>query len=191
MNCALKKAQVSFQSFKNRLERRQFTMTPDEYVDELIAHGFGKQNPSSRQRVLYVHKVMGTGRRKYDDEDSEEPKKVSDEDSEDLALQEPLQKVKKEGFQKVKKESLQEVKKEALQKVKKEPLESIIRTSATMIKDLKSMTCVSVAVASDMLGCCAHLPKRELQTALLAMANSKSIMQLAKEIENTGKVALA
>jgi len=181
MNRALKKAQVPFQSFKNRLERRQFTMTPDEYVDELIAHGFGKQNPSSHQRVLYVHKVMGTGSRKYDDEDSGEPKKVSDEDSEDLPLQEPLHKVKKEGFQKVKKEGFQ--------KVKKEPLESIIRTSATMIKDLKSMTLASVA--SDMLGCCAHLPKRELQKALLAMTNSKSIMQLAKEIESSGKVALA
>ena len=61
MNRALQKSQVSFKVFKNRLESRQFTLTSEEYVDELIAHGFGKQNPSSRQRVLYVRKVMGTG----------------------------------------------------------------------------------------------------------------------------------
>ena len=167
MNRALNKTQVSFKSFKNRLETRQFSMTPDEYVDELIAHGFGKLNPSGRQRVLYVQKVMGTRRQKYDDEDLEEP----DEDYEALALQEPLQKTKKE--EKVKKESLQEVKKEVTD------FKCVMRPG--LLKTGR--------IASDMLRCCAHLPKGELQKALLAMAYSKSIMQLAKEIENSGKVA--
>ena len=178
MNRALKKARVSFKTFKIRLEQRQFGMTPDEYVDELIAHGFGKQKPSARQRVLYVNKVMGMGRHKYEqsDEDSEEPnfepKQVSDdEDIEDLELKDLL--------------TLPKVKKEA----KKEPLASILKSSAKAIKDVETME--SVSVANDMLGCCTHLSKHDLQKALLAMANSKSIMQLAKTIQNTGKVALA
>lgn len=185
MNRALKKARVSFKAFKIRLEQRQFGMTPDEYVDELIAHGFGKQKPSARQRVLYVNKVMGMGRHKYEqsDEDSEEPnfepKQVSDdEDIEDLELKDLL--------------TLPKVKKEA----KKEPLASILKSSAKAIKDVETTikdveTMKSVSVANDMLGCCAHLSKHDLQKALLAMANSKSIMQLAKTIQNTGKVALA
>ena len=183
MNRALNQAQVSFPSFKNRLQTRQFSMTPDEYVDELIAHGFGKLNPSIRQRVLYVQKVMGTRRQKYDDEDLEEPKKVSDEDSEALALQEPLQKTKKEGFQQVKKEGFQKVKKESLQEVKKEVTDFKCVMRPGLLKTGR--------IASDMLRCCAHLPKGELQKTLLAMAYSKSIMQLVKEIENSGKVALA
>ena len=183
MNRALKKAQVSFKSFKIRLERRQFSMTPDEYVDELIAHGFGKQNPSARQRVMYVNKVMGRHKYEQSDEDSEEPnfepKQVSDdEDSEDLELQDLL--------------TLPKTKKEA----KKEPLASILKRSAKAIKDAESTiqdveTTKSVSVANDMLGCCTHLSKHDLQKTLLAMANSKSIMQLAKMIQNTGKVALA
>ena len=190
MNRALNKTQVSFKSFKNRLETRQFSMTPDEYVDELIAHGFGKLNPSMRQRVLYVQKVMGTRRQKYDDEDLEEPKKVSDEDSEALALQEPLQKTKKEGFQ-TKKEGFQQVKKEGFQEVKKESLQEVKKEVTDFKCVMRPGLLKTGRIASDMLRCCAHLPKGELQKALLAMAYSKSIMQLAKEIENSGKVALA
>ena len=140
--------------------------------------------------MLYVKKVMGMGRHKYEqsDEDSEEPnfepKQVSDdEELKDLLI---LPKVKKEAKKEPK------VKKEA----KKEPLASILKSSAKAIKDAESTlkdfeTMRSVSVANDMLGCCAHLSKHDLQKALLAMANSKSIMQLAKTIQNTGKVALA